>query len=185
MNFSKENWNLSEYENWLDLNVHIIENVISDEEIIRALINGVPSSFAPFSSFNSIQNYISLQSLNDYYDEILKDGTEYIVFGTDGSGNPFCINKLNENKIVLLDFDSEKIISTNENIKEFLDSIFVYKQFVDLIQEKYGEDALFDNLYHSDDIEYLKSKFLEINPNLLFDSEFWMNEIELLIINKG
>lgn len=168
MKFSKENWKQSEY-----------------EKIIKALINGVPSSFAPFSSFNNKENYIHLQTLNDYFNESLENGSEYIVFGSDGGGNPFCINKLNDNQIVLLDFDGEKIVSTNKNINEFLDSIFIYRSFVDVIQSKYGEDALFENLYEDEDIETLKQEFSKLNPKLLVNSEFWKQQIEELIVNKN
>ena len=34
------------------------------------------------------------------------------------------------------------------------------------------------------DIESLKFKILDIDRNLLSNSEFWTNEIELLFINK-
>ncbi len=125
------------------------------------------------------------QTLNDFYDDEFYNGNEYIVFGSDGEGNPFCIDKLNENKIVLLDFDGEKIISTNNSLSEYLDSILTYKNFNDAIIIKYGEDALFDNLYKEEDIEKLKNQFLKINANLVTNSEFWKYQIEELVANKN
>lgn len=185
MKFSKENWNPSKNENWLELNVHLCESLISDEAIIKSLINGVPNAFAPFSSFNNNGNSILFQTLNDYYENSFENGTEYIVFGSDGGGNPFCINKLNQNEILLIDFDAENIVSANNNMNEFLDSIITYKNFVDLIIGKYGEEALIENLYEEEDIEILKNNFLKINSDLLINSKFWAQQIEELIVNKN
>ncbi len=185
MKFSKENWSPHEYEEWLELNLDLIGNLISDDKVAKALNGGVPESFAPFSSFNRKESFIYFQTLNDYFDKNFENGLEYIVFGSDGAGNPFCINKLNNNEIVLLDFELEKIVSTNRNIDEFLDSILAYRMFINVVQSKYGAEALFDNLYRQEDIETLKQKFSKINADLLSSSEFWKQEIEELIVNKN
>ncbi|QRY60406.1 SMI1/KNR4 family protein [Sphingobacterium siyangense] len=185
MEFSKENWKPDEYEEWLELDLDLIGSLISDDKIVKALNGGVPESFAPFSSFNSKEGFICFQTLNDYYDENFENGLEYIVFGSDGAGNPFCINKINNNQIVLLDFDDEKIVSTNKNINDFLDSIFAYRIFINVIRSKYGAEALFHNLYREEDIEMLKQEFSKINADLLANSEFWKQEIDELIMNKN
>jgi hypothetical protein len=66
MKFSKENWKPEEYEEWLELNLDLIGNLISDDKVVKALIGGVPESFAPFSSFNCKEGFIRFQTLNDY-----------------------------------------------------------------------------------------------------------------------
>jgi hypothetical protein len=57
--------------------------------------------------------------------------------------------------------------------------------FINVVQSKYGAEALFDNLYRQEDIETLKQKFSKINADLLSSSEFWKQEIEELIVNKN
>jgi hypothetical protein len=66
-----------------------------------------------------------------------------------------------------------------------LDSILAYRTFINVVQSKYGEEALFDNLYSEEDIETLKQEFSKIDADLLATSEFWKQEIEELIVNKN
>lgn len=181
MNFSKVNWKLNDGERWLELDHELAVAMHLDQETIKALSSGVPADFAPFSSFENNGTSIVLQPLNEYYNISIEHGTAYIVFGTDGEGNPFFINKVDNNSIGLFDFDGGCIISANKNMGDFLDSITAYRHFIDSIIHKYGADAFIDMRYKEEDVKVLENNLLEIDSAILKSTTFWALQLKELL----
>ena len=148
---------------------------------------GLPKDAAPFLSFSddSDEPYGGIVKLTDSFDFLESEFEKYIVIGSNGSGDEIVIDTNDECKIKLLDHEdyfSEELMNTS--IEKLYHSLIIYQNFVDTVQKELGEDALFDCLYTESHIESLKKELYKNDPDSMNKNCFWLNEIELLIINK-
>ncbi|MBB4805993.1 hypothetical protein HNP38_001265 [Chryseobacterium defluvii] len=186
MKFSRENWNLSEYENWLDADFEKIRDFNLTEPTIECLLKGFPEDAAPFINFYGEDNFLELQYVSDFHELNSENMNNFVIFGSDGSGNPIGLDKAHKDAVKLIDLDNDlKIITINEDLCEFLECLITYRNFINKVNDLHGENAFFEDRYSLEDIEGLKTEFVAINAKLPERSDFWKNEIALLIANKG
>ena len=180
--FDKESWKLDKYDIWLEVNKEEIEKFHLKEFTLDALRIGLPKSAAPFLGFSSQNGILHLETLNDHF-SFDEDGADhFIVFGSDGGGNPICRDTTDEDKIILFDHDNDfEIEVINKNLDHFQICLLLYKNFIENIHQKYGSDGYSDNKYSIEDVEELAGEFREVDDKLLHYSSFWKNELELLI----
>ncbi|QHT65996.1 hypothetical protein GXP67_04580 [Rhodocytophaga rosea] len=128
------------------------------------LVNiGLPNECAPFLSFfeDSDEIYKGIFKLSDVYG-FLKDIQEensnysfdqYIIIGSDVSGNPIAINTKKDCIIEWL--DHEDLFSAqfmNSSIQQMGECIVVYKKFVESVILENGESAILDSNF--DDVHF-------------------------------
>ncbi|MGE0076358.1 MAG: SUKH-4 family immunity protein [Bacteroidales bacterium] len=148
---------------------------------------GLPEEAAPFLSFakDNDEQYEGLLKLTDYFDFLESEFDRYIVIGSTGNGDEIVID-LNDNcKIKVLDHEdnfSEEF--ANSSIEKFAKGLILYQDFIDLILNENGEDALIDSKFSDNQINYLKQKMIDNDQDSINSDCFWSQEIEMLIINR-
>ena len=181
----KAKWKPNEIHPWTEfspeqLNKTSLSNLTKD-----FLINGFPESSAPFLSFG-IENYDSkFITIAEYYSDYQLDSKtkNYWIFGSDGNGNPICIDSNSKDEILLLDHEQsfEPIQKINRNVIELSQCLLEYKQFVELINSEFGEGGFFESKFTITHLNELKKRFEQINKNIFSESDFWNGEMEMLI----
>ena len=152
------------------------------------LVNiGLPRFAAPFLSFveNNDSQYEGLLKLTDYFDFLESDFEKYIVIGSNGNGDFIAIDTADKCRIKLLDHEnyfSEDFI--NNSLEGFCQSLIIYQDFIEMLQEEFGEDALFDNKYSDQHLSFLKNKLVETDPESMNENCFWSEEISILVANR-
>ncbi len=176
MKFSKEAWDLDdELEAWLEYSSEKVGKFGLKKSTLAALKNGIPENAAPFLGFYSDDNgYIELETLNKLWDLDQSEADSFIVFGFDGAGNPLCVDKTENDRIVLFDHDNDfEVIKINKNMSDFLDCLLIYRNFLKSMRTKYGDDAVTNDKYNIEDVEELIKKLKKVESDLMEYSDFW------------
>ena len=180
----KVNWKINEYDQWTAFDYDQLEKTNLKDSTKAFLIDGFPDGAAPCLDFGLDSTDGNLYNIAEYYTEVeLVNGTEnYWIFGSDGAGNPICIDSSSNDKIILLDHELgfEPIQDINKNVIELAKCLLVFKDFFSLIESELGEEVLMDSIFPVAYLDKLKKQFEEINPNIFLESDFWKTEIECL-----
>lgn len=148
MEFNKQIWEVENgFEKWLEYTPEYIQEFGLKDSTVDSLRNGLPDGAAPFLTFYSEKEQLKLCTLKDYFDLEEEEAKAYIVFGSDGGGNLLCIDKTDDDRIILFDHESFEITGINKNLSDFLNCILIYRKFVNLIQIKYGSSGFIESSY--------------------------------------
>lgn len=176
MKFTKEAWDIDkELEEWLEYSSENIEKFGLKKSTLAALKSGIPDGAAPFLGFYSDDDgYIELETFNKLWELDQSEADDFIVFGFDGTGNPICIDKTENDRIILFEHDNDfEVVKINKSMSDFLDCLLIYRNFIKSIRAKYGDDALMNDKYSIEDVEELFKNLKEVDPDLMEYSDFW------------
>jgi hypothetical protein len=144
---------------------------------------GLPESAAPFVSFDRKE----LLTIHQIYETDDNQNKFYVDIGSDGGGNPLCIDTSANCQIVALDHEnnfSKRYV--NASVKELFIFLTLYKEFGEDLQNQRGEQAFIDSKFTDEELEELFSKLKAVDKRALEDdSTFWSIEIGYLIANRG
>ncbi len=170
------------------LSINRLTNLDLQKETIAFLnISGLPESAAPFLSFvnDTDDLYKGINKLTVQYKILAHQYERYIVIGSDGSGNPIVINTSKQDCIEILDHeDNFSSIYMNKSIKELVETLVAYRDFINTLLKENGEDAVLDSNFTDSQYEDLKQKILLIDIKALTEDGFWKDELELLLTNR-
>ncbi len=179
---------------WLDINLggwleiptedlNALPFLYSTKEWLKG---GFPDEGAPFLSFGSGGQCMEIKSICACYPDaqIAEEARNCWVLGSDGSGNPICIDSKKKDRVVLLDHELGFSISEvmNASVGELAVSMLRYQEFVLLVQEELGQDAFLESLYTRQQIDKLSSALQMIRLDFFDQSDFWASE--LLYLNS-
>ena len=180
----KIDWNPDEFNTWIEFNIDQFNKTSLSSFTKDYLLNGFPESAAPFLSFGLSNNNFEFKTVAEYYAEYQLDSKtkNYWIFGSDGNGNPICIDSNSNDEILLLDHEQgfEPIQKINKNVSELFLCLLEYKNFIEQINSEFGEDGFFESKFTVTHLENLKTRFKKINSNIFTESEFWNGEISML-----
>ena len=148
---------------------------------------GLPEDAAPFLSFSKDNDikYEGLLKITDYFDFLDKDFDNYIVIGSTGNGDNIVIDLKNNCTIKILDHENDFLEEfANTSIEKFAKNLILYQEFIDLIINESGEDAFIDSIFDDNQINDLKNKMFENDKDSMNSNCFWLQEIDLLILNR-
>ena len=95
------------------------------------LITGLPSEAAPFLSFGHSDD-ANLQSVNEVWDLPIEFEC-YKVIGSNGYGDPICIN-VNNNSIVYLNHDDEfGYVYMNSSVEQLAHFLLIFRDFIEKV----------------------------------------------------
>ena len=175
-----------EFFRWTEFSHDELTKTNLSEDTKSFLKQGFPEDAAPYLSFGLRSfdgTFHSMGSFEPYsWHELGLSANSHWIFGSDGAGNPICIDASNADQVILLDHESRFSFMDrlNANVEELAASLLAYKQFIDRVNEKYGEDGFFDIKYSKQDVDLLFNDFEEINKNIFEESSFWKQEIDML-----
>jgi len=136
-------------------------------------LKGLPGDAAPFLSFGSTPRGTWLIAVSEHWG-LPKSFSRYRIIGTTGTGDPICIDELENGVVVYLNHDRnfEKVIM-NSSVLHLSESLLVYRCFVEKTIRENGPDA-----YLNDDIpEHLKkwinAELKRIDKSAMDEGCFW------------
>ncbi len=68
----------------------------------------------------------------------------------------------------------------NKNISELASSLLLFRDFIEKINNEFGEDGFFESMFTEKHLTELGNEFKTLNPNYCLESSFWDTEIENL-----
>jgi hypothetical protein len=154
-----------------------------DDSTIDVLSNlGLPEDAAPFLIFGGLhrgKTIADVYETKNPYDKFL------IEIGIDGLGDTICIDLLNNNKIVACDHeDNFKKRYMNSSVTELLYFITQYRNFIQNLISKKGENAFIDANFTDEELEYLINQFNHSDREALEKGSYWDGEIQTLKTNR-
>jgi hypothetical protein len=169
-----------------ELNKFIRDNfkdLTVDETTIEFLTSiGLPDSAAPFVSFDrkELRTIEQIYSTGNLADNFLVD------IGSDGAGDPICIDMQENCKIIALDHeDNFERRFVNTSVRELFAFLTIYKEFADKLIQLRGDFAFLDSNFTDDELnEFLEQLKSVDNEALKNDDTFWSREIQTLKANR-
>jgi hypothetical protein len=144
---------------------------------------GLPDSAAPFLSFDRQE----LKTIKEIYDTQNESDRFLIDIGSDGAGDPICIDTKNNCEIVALDHeDNFARRFTNSSVDKLFAFLTIYKEFGDNLILLRGDTAFIDSNFLDEDLEGLLIQLKLVDKRALDNDEtFWNREIEMFKANRG
>ena len=178
-------------QDWLDkgevlytLTPPVVDKTLVNELTYTFLTTcGLPHSVAPFLSFDDVKEN-SLLTPSQAYKLDFYELNNYLMLGANGSGDPVCIDTINNNEIVYLNHDNyfERVF-INTDIIKFSICLLKYNNFIRslVVQESnvYSRRK-FDNL----ELEILMDNLIQVDKSCLSDNSFWKPEIDYLLYER-
>ncbi len=138
---------------------------------------GLPNQAAPCLNFNS--NYLSnIPTVNEWFEINFEGLNDYVVIGSNGSGDPVCIDLKKGNEIVFLNHDNDfERIFINSSIKKFANCLIVYAEFIITTNASVSSNYLNGNFNH-EEFKKLKEDLYNIDSNCLDNNTMWYYELQ-------
>jgi hypothetical protein len=154
-----------------------------DETTIRFLIDtGLPDSAAPFVSFDRKE----LKTINAIYSTGNPDDNFLIDIGSDGAGDPICIDIRHNCRIIALDHeDNFTPRLVNSSVRQLFAFLTIYKDFGDQLRQLRGDDAFIESNFTDSELNELVRQLKSVDTEALENNEtFWRREIETFKANR-
>jgi hypothetical protein len=159
----------------------LFEKSTLDEETISFLTTcGFPSDTAPALSFIEVQED-KLYTPNEAFKIDFAELGDFLMFGTNGSGDPVCIDTTEKNIVVYLNHDNyfERVF-INRSVPQFAFCLTKYRQFIySLIEKSSGE--YIRRKFSDKEFEDLKKGLLQVDPICMNEESFWHDELKGLL----
>ncbi|MCX2573582.1 hypothetical protein [Pedobacter sandarakinus] len=144
---------------------------------------GLPSNVAPFLNFEDLNNR-KLLSANEFFDLNNDLLDSFLVLGTNGAGDPICIDINIDDEIVYLNHDNNfERIYINKDIYKFATSLIHYDQFtsslIDSSAVNYERKKFTDQAFKE-----LKNDFENIDNTCFAYNSFWTSELDALLLER-
>ena len=143
---------------------------------------GLPDSAPPFVSFDRKE----LKTIREVYSTDHSNDKFLVDIGSDGAGNPICIDTQNDCEIVALDHeDNFSARFVNTSVQELFAFLTIYKEFGDKLREARGDDAFIDSNFTDDELNELIGLLNRVDKKALADGgTLWSREIEIFKANR-
>jgi len=151
-------------------------------ETISLLINcGLPDSCAPFLSFGKCDD-LKIPTPAQYFNIALPELDNYLVIGTNDSGDPICIDLNNNNNTVYLNHDNGfESTLINSSILQMARSIIRYQDFIVSITPDMDDNTFARRKFSDDEFSSFANDFTQIDEKSLSDKTFWKADLDYLL----
>ena len=144
---------------------------------------GLPQEAAPFLSFDAAGSG-RLESVADAYG-LGPELRKYIMIGSDGAGNPICLDLADSAAIVCLDHEAGFLpIRMNRSVSQLAEVLLAYRQMVRDTSTRNGDDAFLDGNIPRDLRDRLEADLRQIDSECLQTDRFWANELQTIDANR-
>ena len=141
---------------------------------------GLPEDAAPYLSFGDGQCEL-FPSVSEIWKQP-KEFRRYRVIGSNGSGDPVCIDEEAEGRIVYLNHDDEfKVGFMNSSVTQLALSLLHFRQVVQTTLSLNGRDAFLDGNYPDFVVNDFINKMEVMDSAAIKAETFWFNTI----LNEG
>lgn len=156
---------------------------ISNESRVFLTSVGLPKSAAPFLDFVGPKNGV-VQTAADLW-QLAPDYKRYRVIGSNGSGDPLCIDESTNGHIVYLNHDFNfRRVFINSSVPQLAESLLAYRHLVRETQRQNGEDAYLDGDIPSELQNWILREIIRVDYTAVHADCFWSHEIETMRKNS-
>ncbi len=129
----------------------------------RLTTAGLPESAAPFLDFR-VPDHGAVQTVAKLW-QLAPEYNRYRVIGSNGSGDPLCIDESFDGQIVYLnhDFDFHRVL-INSSVPQLAESLLAFRHLIRETQRRNGEDAYLTGDVPSDVEQWLFNEIMRIDP---------------------
>ncbi|MHC2068091.1 SUKH-4 family immunity protein [Bremerella sp. T1] len=140
---------------------------------------GLPESAAPFLDFRVPERGPLPSVAEDWH---LEDAyRRYRVIGSNGSGDPICLDEAMDGAVVYLNHDARfQAIYMNATIFQLAESLLSYRQMIEETCERNGEDAYLDGDIPDEVKAWLRDELTRIDPHAMRPGSHWAIEVDNL-----
>ncbi|AMM51819.1 hypothetical protein TH61_12400 [Rufibacter sp. DG15C] len=148
-------------------------------------IVGLPKSAAPFLTFGHNEATLNLESIALVYETEEFAHQFLLIIGSEGAGDPFCIDLMNGCQVVVLNHEQEfESTFVNTSVNELFQFLSAYKEFGKEVISLNGEDAFLDSNFTDEQFEKLNYRLKSIDEKAVSEGNFWFYELENLLANR-
>lgn len=154
---------------------HFDKTNVDDKTFSFLTTCGLPSNAAPALSFSEIQED-KLLTPNQVFHIAIEGLDNYLLFGSNGSGDPVCIDTVAHNEVVYLNHDNyfERVFM-NSNVWQLGLCLIKYRQFrLSLFNTTTSDYTI--RKFSDAEFDSLKEEFLHIDKACLAENTFWYDE---------
>ena len=150
---------------------------ISEESKVFLMTGGLPKSAAPFLDFDA-PDHGALQTAAELW-QLAPEYNRYRIVGSNGSGDPVCIDELLDAHVVYLnhDYNFHRVL-INSSVPQLAESLLAFRHLVRETQRQNGEDAYLDGDVPIDLQQWLLKEIIRIDPAAAHADCFWAQELE-------
>lgn len=161
-----------------------LDNLPLSKATINFLVNcGLPDSCAPGLSFDNC-NASTIPTPNQIFDiDIdIEELNDFLMIGSNGSGDPICIDLKNENEIVYLNHDNGfERIHMNSSIHQFTECVIRYREFHDSLDPRFENNIFLKRKFLDEEFSRVCNDFMKIDDKSLWNNSCWKAELDLLL----
>ncbi len=150
---------------------------IPDESKTFLTTGGLPKSAAPFLDFR-VPDHGALRTIAELW-QLAPEYNRYRVVGSNGSGDPLCIDESCGGQIIYLNHDDNfHRVLINSSVPQLAESLLVFRHLIRETQRQNGEDAYLDGDVPGDLQQWLRNEIIRIDPTAAHGDCFWSQELE-------
>jgi hypothetical protein len=137
---------------------------------------GLPRSAAPYLDFRSPSGS-PLPTASEMWQ--LPDGfSHYRVIGSNGSGDPICIDEDEDGAIVYLNHDNEFArVFINSSVPQLAECLLAFRGLIRESQSRNGPDAYLDGNLPNDLLDGFVETLKAVDGVTLYDDSMWEAEV--------
>lgn len=154
-----------------------VDVAIPDESKTFLITGGLPESAAPFLDFR-VPDHGAIQTVAEL-SKLAPKFNCYRVIGSNGSGDPLCIDESFGGQIVYLNHDfAFNSVLINSSVPQLAESLLAFRHLIRETQRRNGEDAYLDGDVPRDLQQWLLNEIIRIDPVAAHADCFWTQELD-------
>jgi SUKH-4 immunity protein len=145
---------------------------------------GLPKDAAPGLSFDNWESE-TIPTPNQVLRIDFEELNDYLMIGSNGSGDPICIDLKSNNEVVYLNHDNYfKRVFMNSSVSQLLKAIIRYESFGASLNPTFENNIFSKRKFSDKEYNQLKQDFLTIDNHCLDDNSWWLAEVEGLLCER-
>ena len=159
-----------------------LDNSRLSRTTINFLINcGLPDSCAPGLSFDDCE-VITIPTPNQVFHIEIDELNDYLMIGSNGSGDPICIDLNLQNEIVYLNHDNDfERVYMNSSVHQLIECIIRYRDFHASLDPRFENNTFIKRKFSDDEFSKVCDDFKAIDGKCLLDNNCWKAELDYLL----
>ena len=149
---------------------------------IEYLINcGLPDGCAPGLSFNNCDK-ATIPTPNDIFNLSFEELNDFLMIGSNGCGDPVCIDLNSNNEIVYLNHDNyfERVFM-NSSVIQLAECIIRQKDFHTSLNPQIVNNTFISRKFSNEEFDKLCEEFMQIDNKSLLENSCWKAELNYLL----
>jgi hypothetical protein len=137
---------------------------------------GIPRSAAPFIDFGSRRD-LELPKVSEAWLQS-KEFERYRIIGSNGFGDPICVDEEAHGRVVYLNHDNEfEVGFMNSSVPQLAYSALAFREVAEKTRAKYGKDAFLKGQIPIEAVDEFITKMDAIDLPAIADGSFWFRSI--------